>query len=171
VATFSGSHRYVLDYLTEEVLEHQTEPVREFLLETSVLERLSGDLSDAVSGRTNSQAMLEAIEAVLFLVPLDEVRGWWRYHHLFADLLRIRLQQERPGRIAQLHRNAANWYAEHDLSDEAVGHAVAAGETSSARLTEEHFDELFYLRGETATAQRWLSSLPAEPIRSRPRLQ
>jgi LuxR family maltose regulon positive regulatory protein len=172
VATFSGSHRYVLDYLTEEVLEHQTEPVREFLLETSVLERLSGDLSDAVTGRTNGQAMLETIEAAgLFLVPLDEVRGWWRYHHLFADLLRIRLQQERPGRVAQLHRNAANWYEEHDLTDEAVRHAVAAGETSwAAQLTEQHFDELFYLRGERATVQRWLSSLPAELIRSRPRL-
>ena len=172
VATFSGSHRYVLDYLAEEVLEHQTEPVREFLLETSVLERLSGDLSDAVTGRTNSQAMLEAIEAAgLFLVPLDDVRGWWRYHHLFADLLRIRLQQERPGRIAQLHCNAATWHEEHDLTDEAIRHAMAAGETSwAARLTEQHFDEVFYLRGERATAQRWFSALPAELIRSRPRL-
>jgi LuxR family transcriptional regulator, maltose regulon positive regulatory protein len=172
VATFSGSHRYVLDYLTEDVLEHQTEPVREFLLDTSVLERLSGDLCDAVTGRTNSQAMLETIEAAgLFLVPLDDVRGWWRYHHLFADLLRIRLQQERPGRTAQLHRNAATWHEEHDLTDEAVRHAMAAEETSwAARLTEQHFDELFYLRGERATVQRWLSALPGELIRSRPRL-
>ena len=108
VRAFSGSHRYVLDYLTEEVLERQPEPVREFLLETSVLERLSGPLCDAVTGRADGQAMLEAIErANLFLVPLDEVRGWWRYHHLFADLLRARLSQERPERVGELHRNAA----------------------------------------------------------------
>src|SRR5215471_18653112 len=84
VAAFSGSHRFVLDYLTQEVLGQQSGAVRRFLLETSVLERLSGELCDAVTGRTDSQAMLEAIErANLFLVPLDEVRGWWRYHQLF----------------------------------------------------------------------------------------
>src|SRR5215813_4072390 len=89
VAAFSGSHRYVLDYLAGEVLDHLDGQVREFLLETSVLERLSGGLCDAVTGRTGSQALLEQVEqAGLFLVPLDEVRGWWRYHHLFADLLR-----------------------------------------------------------------------------------
>jgi len=103
VAAFSGSHRYVLDYLTEEVLERQPEPVRGFLLETSTLDRLSGPLCDAVTGRADSQAMLEQVEqAGLFLVPLDEVRGWWRYHHLFADLLRARLQAERPGRVPTL---------------------------------------------------------------------
>ena len=99
VAAFSGSHRFVLDYLTQEVLGQQSEPVRRFLLETSVLERLSGELCNAVTGRTDSQAMLQQVErAGLFLVPLDEVRGWWRYHHLFADLLRARLQHEQPGR-------------------------------------------------------------------------
>ena len=93
-AAFTGSHRYVLDFLAEEVLEHQSEQVRTFLLETSVLERLSGALCDAVTGRPGSQALLEQAErAGLFVVPLDEVRGWWRYHHLFADLLRARLQQ------------------------------------------------------------------------------
>src|ERR1700733_1053911 len=95
VAAFSGSHRFVLDYLADEVLDGQTGPVRAFLLETSVLERLSGELCDAVTGRSGSQAMLQDIErAGLLLVPLDEVRGWWRYHHLFADLLRARLEQE-----------------------------------------------------------------------------
>src|SRR6266516_2626477 len=94
VAAFSGSHRYVLDYLTGEVLEGQTGQVRGFLLETSVLERLSGELCDAVTGRAGGHAMLEQVErAGLFLVPLDEVRGWWRYHHFFADLLQARLQQ------------------------------------------------------------------------------
>ena len=108
VAAFSGSHRYVLDYLAEEVLDRQHEELRTFLLETSLLERLSGGLCDAVTGRTDSQAMLERVEqAGLFLVPLDEVRGWWRYHHLFADLLRARLQQQRPGRVPALHRAAA----------------------------------------------------------------
>ncbi len=93
MAVFDGSHRYVLDYLTGEVLDRQPGDVRAFLLETSVLERLSGALCDAVTGRGDGQAMLEEIErANLFLVPLDEVRGWWRYHHLFADLLRKRLQ-------------------------------------------------------------------------------
>jgi LuxR family maltose regulon positive regulatory protein len=105
VAAFSGSHRFVLDYLTDEVLASQSEQVREFLLETSVLDRLSGELCDAVTGRAGSQAMLEQIErAGLFLVPLDEVRGWWRYHHLFADLLRARLQAEQPTRVPELHR-------------------------------------------------------------------
>ena len=172
VAAFTGSHRYVLDYLAEEVLEQQPGRVREFLLETSVLERLSGELCDAVTGRPGSQALLEQAErAGLFVVPLDEVRGWWRYHHLFADLLRARLQQEQPGRVPELHRNAAAWYAERGLADDAIRHAVAAGEmTWAARLIEQHFDELFYLRGEGATVQRWLSALPGDLVRTRPRL-
>ena len=100
VAAFTGSHRYVLDYLAEEVLERQDTQLRTFLLETSVLERLSGPLCNAVTGREGSQALLEAAErAGLFLIPLDEVRGWWRYHHLFADLLRARLQEQQPGRV------------------------------------------------------------------------
>ena len=99
VAAFTGSHRYVLDYLAEEVLERQSERVRTFLLETSVLDWLSGPLCDAVGyWAWSSQALLEQVErAGLFLAPLDEVRGWWRYHQLFADLLRVRLEQE-PGR-------------------------------------------------------------------------
>ena len=172
VAAFTGSNRYVLDFLAEEVLERQSEQVRAFLLETSVLERLSGPLCDAVTGRTGSQPMLEQVErAGLFLVPMDEVRGWWRYHHLFADLLHARLEQEQPGRVPELHRNAAAWYEQHGLADDAIRHALAGKEmTRAARLIEQHFDELFYLRGEGATMQRWLSALPAELIWSRPRL-
>ena len=172
VAAFTGTHRYVLDYLAEEVLEHQGERVHEFLLETSVLERLSGDLCDAVTGRAGSQALLEQVEAAnLFLVPLDEVRGWWRYHHLFASLLQARLQQEQPGRVGQLHRNAAAWCEEHGLADDAIRHAVAAGDMSwAAQLIEQHFDENFFLRGEAATIDRWLSALPDELVRSRSRL-
>src|SRR6266540_2676550 len=171
VATFSGSHRYVLDYLTEEVLEGQPEQVRTFLLETSVLERLSGQLCDAVTGRSDGQRMLEQAErANLFLVPLDEVRGWWRYHQLFADLLRARLQQQQPDRVAQLHCNAAAWSEDHGLADDAVRHALAAGDGAwAARLVERHFDALF-LRSEEATLQRWLATLPADLVGARPRL-
>ncbi len=171
VAGFSGSHRHVLDYLAGEVLDQQPEEVRTFLLETSVLERLSGPLCNAVTGRTGGQMMLEQVErANLFLVPLDEVRGWWRYHHLFADLLRSRLQQQQPDRLAELHRNAAAWSAEHGLADDAVRHAVAAGEmTWAARLVEQHVDGLI-LRSEGATLARWLAALPTELASSRPRL-
>ena len=172
VAAFSGSHRYILDYLTGEVLDGQPEQVCEFLLETSVLDRLSGGLCDAVTGRDDSQAMLEQVEqAGLFLMPLDEVRGWWRYHRLFADLLRVRLQQERPGRVAVLHRAAAAWHRKHGLTDDAIGHALAAGDTASAaRLIEQHFDAILYLSSEGETAQRWLAALPAELVQTRPRL-
>ena len=172
VAAFTGSNRYVLDFLAEEVLERQSGQVRAFLLETSVLERLSGPLCDAVTGRPGSQALLEQVErAGLFLVPLDEVRGWWRYHHLFADLLHAQLQQLEPARIPELHRNAAAWYEEHGLADDAIRHAVAAGElTWAARLIEQHFDAVFFLHGEAATIHRWLSALPENMIWSRPRL-
>ena len=168
VAAFTGSHRYVLDYLAEEVLEHQGEQMRTFLLETSVLERLSGELCDAVTGGPGSQALLEQAErAGLFLVPLDEVRGWWRYHHLFADLLRARLQQEQPDRVPELHRNAAAWSAERGLADDAIRHAVAAGEmTWAARLIEQHYDAVFFLHGEGSTIHRWLSALPEDLVRS-----
>ena len=170
-AAFSGSHRYVLDYLAGEVLDRQPEEVRAFLLQTSVLERLSGGLCDAVTGLTGGQVMLEQVErANLFLIPLDEVRGWWRYHYLFADLLRARLQQQHPDRLAALHRNAAAWSEEHGLAGDAVRHAVAAGDAAwAARLIERHVDALL-LRSEGATVQRWLAALPAELVQSRPRL-
>jgi LuxR family transcriptional regulator, maltose regulon positive regulatory protein len=171
VASFSGSHRYVLDFLAEEVLDRQPEQVRTFLLETSVLERLSGELCDAVCGRSDSQQLLERIErANLFLQPLDEVRGWWRYHQLFADLLRARLQQQQPERVRALHRAAAAWSEAHGLADDAVRHALAAGDgVWAGRLAERHADELL-LHSEGVTVQRWLAALPAELVGSRPRL-
>src|SRR5271156_840277 len=171
VATFSGSHRYVLDYLTEEVLARQSEQVRGFLLETSVLDQLSGPLCDAVTRQPGSQALLEALErANLFLVALDEVRGWWRYHHLFADLLLVRLAQERPGRMPELHRAAAAWYKQHGLADDAVRHALAAGDVAwAARLIEQHV-EMLIRRSEGETLRRWLSALPASSLRTRARL-
>jgi LuxR family maltose regulon positive regulatory protein len=171
VAAFSGSHRFVLDYLADEVLDDQPGEVRAFLLETSVLERLTGELCDAVTGRADSQAMLEQVErAGLFLVPLDEVRGWWRYHHLFADLLRVRLQAEQPGRAVALHRVAATWCEGHDLADDAVRHALATGDPEwAARLVERHVETLLG-RSEGVTLRRWLSALPAGSVRGRPRL-
>src|SRR5215469_1236055 len=171
VAAFTGSHRFVLDYLTDEVLERQDGQVREFLLDASVLDRLSGELFDAVTSSAGSQAMLEQVErAGLFLVPLDEVRGWWRYHHLFADLLRARLQAEQPGRVSGLHRAAAAWFDEHGLADDAVRHALAAGDAGwAARLVERHVERLLG-RSEGATLRRWLSALSPEAVRGRPRL-
>src|SRR5215472_7830387 len=171
IATFAGSHRYVLDYLTEEVLAGQPEPVLRFLLQTSVLERLCGPLCDAVTGRTGSQEMLEELDrANLFVVPLDEVRRWWHYHHLFADLLRARLERERPAALAGLHHAAAAWHDKHGSADDAVRHAIAAGETGwAARLVERHVETLLR-RSEGATLDRWLSALPAAAVRARPRL-
>ena len=171
VAGFSGSHRYVLDYLAEEVLDRQPEHLRTFLLETSVLERLCGPLCDAVTGRTDGQRLLERIErANLFLTPLDEVRGWWRYHALFADLLRVRLGQEQPDRLPELHRTAAAWHEQRGLADDAVRHALAAGDAAwAARLVERHIGATL-ARPESATAARWLAGLPDEQVRARPRL-
>src|SRR5215813_1332312 len=171
IAAFAGSHRYVLDYLTEEVLAGQPEQVLRFLLETSVLDRLCGPLCDAVTGRTGSQEMLEELDrANLFVVPLDEVRQWWRYHHLFADLLRARLEQKRPDKLPELHHAAAAWHEEHGSADEAVRHALAAGETGwAARLVERHVEALVR-RSEGATLDRWLSGLPAASVHARPRL-
>ena len=145
--------------------------MRAFLLETSILDRLSGPLCDAVTGRADSQELLEQAErANLFLHPLDEVRGWWRYHQLFADLLRVRLQREQPDRVEELHRAAAAWHEAQGLADEAIGHALAAGDaTWAARLIEPRLDARI-LRWEGVTLQRWLAALPAELVSSRPRL-
>ena len=171
VEGFSGSHRYVLDYLAEEVLDRQPDHLVRFLLETSVLERLCGPLCDAVTDRADSQQLLEEIErASLFLVPLDEVRDWWRYHQLFADLLRARLAREQPDRLPELHTSAAAWCQEHGLVEDAIRHALAAGDAAwAARLIEQDSDALLW-RSEDATLRRWLQALPAELVRSRPRL-
>jgi LuxR family transcriptional regulator, maltose regulon positive regulatory protein len=168
---FGGGHRYVLDYLTGEVLERQPDEVRRFLLDTSILRRLSGPLCDAVTGRADGQRMLEELErANLFVVALDERRRWYRYHRLFADLLQLRLGAEEPSRPARLHRRAAAWFEEHGLIDDAVRHAMAAGDPrQAARLVEQSFDEVLR-RAEGATLRRWLEALPAEVVRARPRL-
>jgi hypothetical protein len=141
--------------------------MRGFLLETSVLERLSGELCDAVAGRAGSQAMLEAIErAGLFLVPLDEVPGWWRYRHLHADLLRAGCSRTgRPGRGAA--RCAAAWHEEHGLADDALRHAVAAGETVwAARLVERYFDAIFLPPSKNPAALSRRRALPLAQLES-----
>jgi LuxR family maltose regulon positive regulatory protein len=171
IQRFTGSHRYILDYLTEEVLEQQSDDVRSFLLQTSVLEQLSGPLCDVLTGRSDGQEMLPHLErANLFLVPLDEERHWYRYHQLFADLLRARLQEADPKRLPELHRKAAAWYKEYGLVSEALRHALAAGEAVwAARLLEQHFEEVLR-RGEGETLRGWLAALPQELVRARPRL-
>jgi LuxR family maltose regulon positive regulatory protein len=168
---FTGSNRYILDYLTEEVLEQQPDDARSFLLDTSVLAQLSGPLCDVLTGRGDGQAMLEHLEqSNLFLVPLDEERHWYRYHHLFADLLLARLGAADPTRVLELHRKAAAWYEENGLVSEALRHALAAGEAVwAARLVERHVEEVLR-RGEGETLRGWLAALPQEVVRSRPRL-
>jgi LuxR family transcriptional regulator, maltose regulon positive regulatory protein len=168
---FTGTHRYVLDYLSEEVLGRLPDRVRAFLLQTSTLERLCGPLCDAVTGGTDGQGMLEELErANLFLVPLDEERRWWRLHHLFADLLRARMVQTQPNLVPELHRRAAGWCEQHGLVDEAIRHAVAAGDTPwAARLIEQHMGETLR-RGEGTVLERWLALLPDGAVRSRPAL-
>ncbi len=172
VEEFSGSHRYVLDYLTEEVLDRQPEDIRTLLLEASVLNRLSGSLCDAVLGRRDSQLLLEAVErANLFLLPLDGERRWWRYHPLFADLLRSRLAHEDSAQAAALHRAAADWYEHHQLPDDALGHALACGDDERAALiVEKHLEGQLLRRNEGATLDRWLTALPREVFDRRPRL-
>jgi LuxR family transcriptional regulator, maltose regulon positive regulatory protein len=171
LGALAGTHRYVLDYLSEEVLDRQPDRTQRFLLQTSVLERLSGPLCDAVTGDADGQGMLEGLErANLFLVPLDAERRWWRFHQLFGDLLRARLRRTEGARVPELHRRAAAWCEQHGLIDEAIRHAVASGDAIWAvRLVEQHVHETLG-RGESITLERWLSMLPTDIVRSRPAL-
>ena len=133
IARFAGDDRYIVDYLVEEVLAHQPDPVRDFLSRTAVLDRLTGPLCDAVTGRDDGSGMLVALErANLFVVPLDDRREWYRYHHLFADVLRARLLAEQQDLVPLLHQRASQWYERHDLAEEAVKHALAARDVDRA---------------------------------------
>jgi LuxR family maltose regulon positive regulatory protein len=171
VETFSGSNRHVLDFLTEEVLERQPEGVREFLLKTSVLERMSAALCDALTGRKDGQQMLKRLEYDnLFVIALDDERRWYRYHHLFADVLRSRLQREQPEKIRELHRRAAEWYEQNGWTSEAVRHALAAQEHDRAADLVEHVARKLWNRGEVMTLLGWLEELPEETRRRRPQL-
>ncbi|MEZ5410157.1 MAG: LuxR C-terminal-related transcriptional regulator [Acidimicrobiales bacterium] len=169
VASFAGDDRFVVDYLAEEVLERQPPEVRRFLLHTAVLTRLTGPLCDAVTGTTGGRAMLERLErANLFLVPLDDRRRWYRYHHLFADVLQARLLDEEPELVDQLHGRAAAWFEEAAEPAEAISHALAGHDTErAARLIELAAPALFQTRQEL-TARRWIAALPAELFPHRP---
>jgi LuxR family maltose regulon positive regulatory protein len=171
IREFTGGHRYIVDYLGQEVLRQQDERVQSFLCETSILRRLSAPLCDAVIGRGGSQDLLEQLEtANLFIVPLDDERSWYRYHHLFTDFLQHQLKRHQPERFPGLHRRASEWYEENGLAGEAVFHALAAEEVErAADLIETNaLDAL--MRGEVYTVINWLNSLPEELVRSRPRL-
>jgi LuxR family maltose regulon positive regulatory protein len=130
VAAFAGSHRYIFDYLLEQVLNRQTAEVREFLLKTSVLERLSPPLCNAIAetGRTTHSFLVDLERNNLFLVPLDDERRWYRYHHLFSDLLRLMLEQTYPGLSYKLHQRACQWYEAHGMLPEALHHALSSGD-------------------------------------------
>ncbi len=181
VAAFAGSNRHVLDYLLEEVLEREPEQVQAFLLQTSILERLSAPLCDAVvdceqasppSGApTGAQPLLEYLErANLFVVPLDDCRKWYRYHHLFADLLRGRLEQRFPGAKKTLHRRASLWYEREGFAPEAIEHALAAGDEERALDLVERNAEATLMRGEVATFLQWLGALPDALVSRSPSL-
>jgi LuxR family maltose regulon positive regulatory protein len=171
VETFSGSNRHVLDFLAEEVLERQPAGMSEFLLKTSVLERMHAPLCDALTGRSDGQQMLERLEHDnLFVIALDDERRWYRYHHLFADVLRSRLQGEQPERIRELHHRAAAWYEQNGWTSEAVRHALAAQEHDRAADLVERVARKMWNRGEVMTLLSWLEALPEETKRRRPQL-
>jgi LuxR family transcriptional regulator, maltose regulon positive regulatory protein len=169
IAGFAGDHRYVVDYLVEEVVQLQSEPVKAFLLQTSILGRLNGPLCDAITGQRGGKAMLEALDrGNLFLVPLDDQRRWYRYHHLFADVLQARLLDEQPGRIPDLHRRASEWYEQNGEQNVAIAHALAAGDFDrAADLVERAMPAIRRDRQETM-ARGWLQLLPDDLIRARP---
>jgi ATP/maltotriose-dependent transcriptional regulator MalT len=180
IRSFTGSHHFVLDYLVEEVLQQQPENIQAFLLRTSILDRLCGSLCDAIllNPSGSGQATLEYIEhANLFLVPLDNERHWYRYHHLFADLLRQRLQQrsasstgDEVGGVTKLHSRASQWYEDHGLEIEAFQHAAAANDVARAERLIEGKGMPLHFRGAGAPVLSWLESLPRTVLDARPSL-
>jgi LuxR family transcriptional regulator, maltose regulon positive regulatory protein len=166
---FAGNDRYIVDYLVEEVLQRQPARVREFLLQTSVLNRLTGALCDAVTEQDGGKAMLEALDrANLFLVALDDRRQWYRYHHLFADVLRAHVADEEPDQLAELHRRASEWYERNAERPEAIHHALSAGDFGhAADLVELEWAPLARA-GQEVTLRGWLNALPDDLLRCRP---
>jgi len=169
IRAFTGSHRFIIDYLVEEVLQRQPERVRDFLLQTSILDRLSGPLCDAVASQGDGREMLEALErGNLFVVPLDDQRQWYRYHHLFADMLQARLIKEQPDLAPVRHRRASEWYEQNGLPADAIRHALAAEDWErAARLVELAWPAMRKRRQE-ATMLGWVKALPDSLIRARP---
>jgi len=169
IAGFAGDDRYIVDYLAEEVLHRQTEHVQLFLLQTSILDRLSGPLCDAVTGQDGGKARLAALErGNLFLVPLDDRRRWYRYHRLFADVLQAHLLDEQPDDVPDLHRRASAWYEQNGEPSEAIRHALAGGDFErAADLVELAIPAMRRSRREAAV-RGWLTLLPDEVVRVRP---
>jgi LuxR family maltose regulon positive regulatory protein len=169
IQAFTGSHHFVLDYLVEEVLQRQQPLVRSFLLQTSILARLSAPLCDAVTGQEDGKAMLESLERDnLFVVPLDDMRQWYRYHHLFADVLQAHLMEEQPNQVSDLHLRASWWYEHNDLPSDAIRHALAAEDFDLAaglmELAWPAMDGSF----QSTTWLDWAKALPDELVRARP---
>ncbi len=169
IRAFTGDHRYILDYLVEEVLTRQPTPVRSFLLQTAILDRLSGSLCDAVTGQEKGNVRLEALErGNFFVVALDDTRHWYRYHHLFAEVLSAHLRAEQPDQVATLHRRASAWYEQHGSAVDAIRHALAAADFArAADLVERGVVAMLRSRQE-ATLLDWLKILPDEVLRCRP---
>ena len=171
IRAFAGDDRYVVDYLMEEVLQGQPQEIQAFLLQTSILSRLSAPLCDTLTGHSNSQVTLRALErANLFVIALDQKRAWYRYHQLFSDLLRQRLEQSQPDRIPVLHQRASEWYEENGWESEAIDHALAAEDFERAAQLIMRTCWGMLAQGERATLLGWLEALPDHLVRSRPRL-
>lgn len=171
VTTFTGSNRYIFDYLTDEVLERRPQGTKDFLLQTSILARMCGPLCDAVTGRTGGDAVLRRLdEANLFLIPLDAERTWYRYHHLFAEVLRQRLHLEQPDLVPELHRRARAWLEEQGLIYEAVTHALEGRDYEAAAEVIEAATGPLLHKGASASVLRWLDAMPETIVYARPRL-
>ena len=169
IARFAGTDRYIVDYLVEEVLAHQPEPVREFLLHTAVLDRLTAPLCEAVTGRKNSSRMLTTLQrSNLFLVALDDHSEWYRYHHLFADVLRARLLAEQPDLVPPLHQRASHWYEMHESPQEAVRHALAANDVDRAAYLMELAVPAIRRNRQEAIMFGWLKVLPDDVVQRSP---
>ena len=169
IRAFAGDDRYIADFLVEEVLQRQPDQVRSFLLHTSILDRLSGPLCEAVTGQEDGKEMLEALErGNLFVVPLDDKRQWYRYHHLFADVLHAHSMDEQPHQVPILHGRASEWYEQNGLPADAIRHAIAAEDFERAAALMEPVGRAMLLGHQSATLIEWLKALPDEIVRARP---
>jgi len=169
IQAFAGDNRYIVDYLIEEVLQRQPEAVRSFLLRTSILDRLNGSLCDAVMRHQDSSARLEALQrGNFFLIPLDDKRHWYRYHHLFADVLHMHLMAEQPDQVPALHRRASEWYEQNGSSADAIRHALAGGDFERAADLVELASPAMSRNRQEAILLGWLQSLPDELLQYRP---
>ena len=171
IARFAGNDRYIVDYLVEEVLAQQSDEVREFLLQTAVLDRLTGPLCDSVTGRDDgAQTLTDMERANLFVVPLDDRREWWRYHHLFGDVLLARLLAQQPDLVPLLHERASRWYERHDLIEDAIRHALAARDFDRAAHLMELAAPMVRRHRQEPMLFGWLKALPDEVVRRSPML-